>query len=167
MQDWLDLSTAQMTLTATLKTQKSFLLWIPLTEDDEWRVSSLCTGRYSQNSAEEEPRSFLKGSSRQHERNWTFSEECYYKSSSERACWREKDQIFSSSKKEAWKSYEILSVTAYSLFLPVIFLTRTDLSDLSVEKYMQVYYFVNFSLTQRRMQVESVMILLQPFCPGL
>lgn len=104
-------------------------------------VQLLCMGRYSQSSAEEEARSFLKGRSRQHERNWTFSGECYYNSSSERACWQEEDQIFSSSKKEAWKSYEILSVTAYSLFLLVIFLTRTDLGDLSLEKYMQPVLF--------------------------
>lgn len=64
-------------------------------------VQLLCTGRYSQSSAEEEPRSFLKGGSRQTERNWTFSGECYYKSSSERACWQEEDQIFSSSKKRS------------------------------------------------------------------
>lgn len=104
-------------------------------------VQLLCTGRYSHNPAEKEPRSFLKGSSRQRDKNWTFSGECYYKSSSEWACWREEDQIFSSSKKEAWKSYEILSVTMYSLFLLVIFLTRTDLSDLSLEKYMQPLLF--------------------------
>lgn len=38
-----------------IKDTEEFPALDPLTEDDEWRVSSLCTGRYSQNSAEEEP----------------------------------------------------------------------------------------------------------------
>lgn len=97
----------------------------------------LYKGRYSQSSAKQEPRPFLKGRSRQPDRNWTFSGECYYKRNSECTCWQEEDQIFSSPKKEVWKSQEILSVTAYNLFLPVVFLTRTDLSDLSLEKYIQ------------------------------
>lgn len=50
-------------------------------------------------------------------------------------------KYFHPPKKEAWESYEILSVTAYSLFLLVIFLTRTDLGDLSLEKYMQPVLF--------------------------
>lgn len=50
-------------------------------------------------------------------------------------------KYFHPPKKEAWKFYEILSVTAYSLFLLVIFLTRTDLGDLSLEKYLQPVLF--------------------------
>lgn len=46
-------------------------------------------------------------------------------------------KYFHPPEKEVWKSHKMLSVAAYSLFLLVVFLTQTDLSDLSLEKYIQ------------------------------
>lgn len=144
---WQDLSTAEIALTATLKTQKSFLLWIPLTEDDEGRVSSLCSPCAQAGTArilqKRSPDPFWRVAADTMRETKPLVENVAIKvaQSSKRACWLEEDQIFSSSKKDAWKSYEIFSVTAYSLFLLVIFLTRTDLSDLSLEKYMQLLLF--------------------------
>lgn len=53
-------------------------------------------------------------------------------------------------KKEVWKSYEILSVAAYSLFLLVVFLTRADLSDLSLEQYVRPVLSCSFPSDSER-----------------